>query len=134
VCAWDTAHALHFTVGDTGCGFDRDATPSGAGLSDMHDRIAALGGTLAVDSRPSHGTRLHGRVPDLAGRTRTTATPSRSGQSARRFRRPLGITRTRHEAPNLAAAKHHRHYQQADPGNSLSGLLSTPGVTAPDAG
>ena len=30
----------------------------------MHDRIAAVGGTLAVDSRPSHGTRLHGTVPN----------------------------------------------------------------------
>jgi signal transduction histidine kinase len=64
VRAWDTAQALHFTVGDTGRGFDRNATPSGAGLSNMHDRIAAIGGTLAVDSRPSHGTRLHGSVPD----------------------------------------------------------------------
>jgi signal transduction histidine kinase len=64
VRAWDTAHALHFTVSDTGCGFDPDGTPSGAGLTNMHDRIVAVGGTLAVDSRPSHGTRLHGSVPD----------------------------------------------------------------------
>jgi signal transduction histidine kinase len=64
VRAWDTAQALHFTVCDTGRGFDPDATPSGAGLSNMHDRIAAVGGTLAVDSRPSRGTRLHGSVPD----------------------------------------------------------------------
>ena len=64
VRAWDTAQALHFTVCDTGCGFDPNRTPSGAGLSNMHDRIAAVGGTLAVDSRPSHGTRLHGSVPD----------------------------------------------------------------------
>jgi signal transduction histidine kinase len=64
VCAWDTAQAVHFTVCDTGFGFDRNGTPSGAGLSNMHDRIAAVGGTLAVDSRPSHGTRLHGSVPD----------------------------------------------------------------------
>jgi signal transduction histidine kinase len=64
VRVWDTAQALHFTVGDTGCGFDPKATPSGAGLSNMHDRIAAVGGTRAVDSRPSHGTRLHGTVPN----------------------------------------------------------------------
>jgi signal transduction histidine kinase len=64
VRAWDTARALHFTVSDTGCGFDRNGTPGGAGLNNMHDRIAAVGGTLAVDSRPAHGTRLHGRVPD----------------------------------------------------------------------
>jgi signal transduction histidine kinase len=70
---WDTAHALHFTVGDTGCGFDPNRTPSGAGLSNMHDRIAAVGGTLAVDSKPTHGTRLHGSVPDpWPGRSRMT--------------------------------------------------------------
>jgi len=63
VHAWDTAQALHFTVSDTGCGFDPNRTPTGAGLSNMHDRIAAVGGTLAVDSRPSHGTRIHGSVP-----------------------------------------------------------------------
>jgi signal transduction histidine kinase len=64
VRAWDTAQALHFTVSDTGCGFDPKRTPSGAGLSNMHDRIAAVDGTLTVDSRPSRGTRLHGRIPD----------------------------------------------------------------------
>jgi signal transduction histidine kinase len=64
VRAWDTAQALHFTISDTGRGFDPNETASGAGLSNMHDRIAAVGGTLAVHSRPSHGTRLHGSVPD----------------------------------------------------------------------
>jgi Histidine kinase len=33
VRAWDTAQALHFTVCDTGCGFDPNGTPSGAGLN-----------------------------------------------------------------------------------------------------
>jgi signal transduction histidine kinase len=64
VRAWDTAQALHFTVSDTGCGFDPKRTRTGAGLSNMHDRIAAVGGILTVDSRPSQGTRLHGSVPD----------------------------------------------------------------------
>jgi signal transduction histidine kinase len=79
VRAWDTAQALHFTVSDTGCGFDPDGTPTGAGLSNMHDRIAAVGGTLAVDSRPSQGTRLHGRVPDPWPR-------AAAGQRTPRFR------------------------------------------------
>ena len=64
VRAWDAARALHFAVGDTGRGFDPNRTPSGVGLSNMHDRIAAVGGTLVVESRPSHGTRLHGSFPD----------------------------------------------------------------------
>jgi signal transduction histidine kinase len=63
VRAWDTPRALHFTIGDTGCGFDPKGTPNGAGLTNMRDRVAAVGGTLAVYSRPSHGTRLHGTIP-----------------------------------------------------------------------
>lgn len=64
VDARDTADALHFTVCDTGCGFSPDRTSSGAGMTNMRDRIAALGGTLSVDSGPSRGTRLHCSVPD----------------------------------------------------------------------
>jgi hypothetical protein len=30
----------------------------------MRDRIAAVGGTLAIDSAPGRGTRVHGSVPD----------------------------------------------------------------------
>jgi signal transduction histidine kinase len=88
VRAWDTGQALHFTVSDTGRGFDPNRTPSGTGLSNMHDRIAAVGGTLAVDSIPSQGTRLHGRVPDpwpVAAAERRP--PAVSGASARRSRR-----------------------------------------------
>jgi signal transduction histidine kinase len=64
VDAWDTVHELHFTVSDTGCGFDPSRAPAGAGLTNMRDRVTALGGTLTVDSSPQHGTRLHGSVPD----------------------------------------------------------------------
>jgi signal transduction histidine kinase len=64
VRAWDTPQGLRFDIGDTGRGFDLSRTPAGAGLGNMRDRIAALGGTLAVDSSPSHGTRVHGSVPD----------------------------------------------------------------------
>jgi signal transduction histidine kinase len=63
VDAWETADALHFTICDTGRGFDPDRTSSGAGMTNMRDRITAIGGTLAVNSRPLHGTRIHGCVP-----------------------------------------------------------------------
>jgi hypothetical protein len=46
-----------------GCGFDPNRTPNGTGLTNMHDRIAAVGGTLVVHSRPSRGTRLHATIP-----------------------------------------------------------------------
>ena len=91
--AWDTAQALHFTVSDTGCGFDPDGTPTGAGLSNMHDRVAAVGGTLAIDSRPSHGTRLHGSVPD-PGRVQP-----QDGD-------PAAFAPVRRSPPILAASRH----------------------------
>jgi signal transduction histidine kinase len=60
----DTGGALDFTVCDSGAGFDPAETQVGAGIANMRDRIAAVGGTLAVDSAPARGTRVHGSVPD----------------------------------------------------------------------
>src|SRR4051812_23121181 len=60
----DTGGALDFTVADSGAGFDPAAAQVGAGIANMRDRIAAVGGTLAVDSAPARGTRVHGSVPD----------------------------------------------------------------------
>ena len=60
----DTGGALDFTVCDSGAGFDPAKTQLGAGIANMRDRIAAVGGTLAVDSAPARGTRVHGSVPD----------------------------------------------------------------------
>ena len=60
----DTGDALDFTVCDTGAGFDPAKTQVGAGIANMRDRIANVGGTLAVDSAPARGTRVHGSVPD----------------------------------------------------------------------
>ena len=54
---------LQFSVEDNGSGFDPAATPRGAGLQNMADRIAALGGTLEVRSAPGQGTTVTGRVP-----------------------------------------------------------------------
>jgi signal transduction histidine kinase len=60
----DTGGALSFRVCDSGAGFDPDETQVGAGIANMRDRIAAVGGTLAIDSAPARGTRVHGSVPD----------------------------------------------------------------------
>jgi signal transduction histidine kinase len=119
VRAWDTAQALHFTVCDTGCGFDRNGTPSGAGLRNMHDRIAAVGGTLSVYSRPSHGTRLHGSVPDpwpggAAGRRRPGFRAPRPPISAVSRHNPG----PRHKPTIAAATNQHRCDQQNASGNS----------------
>jgi signal transduction histidine kinase len=56
-------HDLVFEVADDGRGFDAERTPMGSGLQNMADRLAALGGTLAVKSRPGSGTTIEGRIP-----------------------------------------------------------------------
>ena len=54
---------LTFEVSDDGKGFDPERTPTGAGLQNMADRLAAQGGSLAVRSQPGRGTTVSGRLP-----------------------------------------------------------------------
>ena len=60
----DTGDALRFTVRDSGAGFDPSRTRAGSGIAHMRDRLAAIGGTLTIDSAPAQGTRVSGHVPD----------------------------------------------------------------------
>jgi signal transduction histidine kinase len=53
---------LAVEVADDGAGFEVDAVRLG-GLRGLSDRIGAVGGTIAVDSSPGHGTRLTARLP-----------------------------------------------------------------------
>jgi signal transduction histidine kinase len=64
ICLSDTGDALRFAVCDSGAGFDPDQTPTGTGITNMRDRIAAVGGTLTLYSTPGRGTRVEGSVPD----------------------------------------------------------------------
>ncbi len=52
---------LRMTVSDDGVG--GAAASTGTGLSGMHDRVAAHGGTLAIDSPPGAGTRIQVVLP-----------------------------------------------------------------------
>jgi signal transduction histidine kinase len=52
---------LVVTVSDDGVG--GAAIDRGSGLRGLLDRVAAVGGTLAVDSPPGRGTRLTARIP-----------------------------------------------------------------------
>jgi signal transduction histidine kinase len=52
-----------FTVGDDGAGFDPSATDPGSGLQGMADRMAAVGGGIAVTSSPGSGTTVSGSAP-----------------------------------------------------------------------
>jgi signal transduction histidine kinase len=55
-----TAHAddptLTLTISDTGRGFDPAATATG--LTNMTDRLSAIGGHLVIHTAPGHGTRI----------------------------------------------------------------------------
>ena len=54
--------ALVFEIADDGCGFAHTGQPEG-GLRRIGDRVEALGGQFAVDSRSGHGTRVSGSLP-----------------------------------------------------------------------
>lgn len=54
---------LRFEVEDDGSGFDPTVTPRGSGLTNMADRLEALGGAVDIDSAPGTGTRITGNVP-----------------------------------------------------------------------
>jgi signal transduction histidine kinase len=64
---WHEDGSLRFEVSDSGAGFDAGTVASGNGLVNMRDRIEAVGGELAVASRPTHGTSVRGRVPVTGG-------------------------------------------------------------------
>ncbi len=52
---------LTFEVTDNGLGFDVGTVALGAGLHNMHDRLASLGGSLTIDA--GRGTRITGVIP-----------------------------------------------------------------------
>lgn len=55
---------LHLEVADDGVGFDTQvAYPGHLGLTSMHERITALGGTLSISSTLGVGTSVNVRVP-----------------------------------------------------------------------
>jgi signal transduction histidine kinase len=54
---------LRFEVRDDGRGFDVDHRNSGHGLTNIRDRLLAVGGDLVVESTPGRGTRIAGTIP-----------------------------------------------------------------------
>ena len=55
--------SLEFVVQDDGAGFDPAQTAKGSGLTNMTDRIDALGGTLEITSAAGTGTLVSGSLP-----------------------------------------------------------------------
>ena len=77
---------LVFSVTDAGPGFDPNKVRRGSGLTNMADRVAALGGQLECISAPGQGTTITGQVParpPMGDRTGEVAAPLPAGSSAR---------------------------------------------------
>jgi signal transduction histidine kinase len=55
--------SLGFEVRDDGAGFTDADLNGGAGLTNMRDRVAAVGGELEITSTPGRGTTVAGSVP-----------------------------------------------------------------------
>ena len=61
--ARETEDALLFEVADNGSGLDPARTAFGAGLTNMRDRLEAIGGGLRIESTVGRGTRVVGTIP-----------------------------------------------------------------------
>lgn len=60
---WQEATRLFFEIRDSGCGFDPAEANRGAGVTNMRDRIEAVGGNLTITSSPGRHTSVRGAVP-----------------------------------------------------------------------
>ncbi|HEY6605097.1 MAG TPA: histidine kinase, partial [Gaiellaceae bacterium] len=58
----DDGAALRFAVRDDGIGFAAGGIAAGQGLTNMRDRLAAVGGELAIESAPGEGTSVLGVI------------------------------------------------------------------------
>jgi signal transduction histidine kinase len=56
VKAHGDARTLNLSISDTGRGFD--SAVMGHGLTNMTDRLSAIGGQLVIEAAPGHGTRI----------------------------------------------------------------------------
>ena len=63
VRVWENGRALLFEVGDDGAGLDPILDGRGTGLTNMRDRLGAVGGELRIESTVGRGTRVIGAIP-----------------------------------------------------------------------
>ena len=59
----DDGGDLSFEVTDDGSGFDTGSGLAGVGVTNMRDRVGAIGGSLTIDSSPGSGTTVSGSIP-----------------------------------------------------------------------
>jgi len=55
--------AMEIVIADNGKGFDSSTSNQGNGLKNLRDRLAKLGGSCVVESRPGNGTIVRMRLP-----------------------------------------------------------------------
>jgi signal transduction histidine kinase len=67
---WEQEGALVFEVADDGVGLDPGGSGRGAGMANMQDRLAGVGGTVRVESPAGGGTKVVGAIPLSAIRAR----------------------------------------------------------------
>jgi signal transduction histidine kinase len=60
---YEDEDALLFEVADDGPGLDPARATFGAGLTNMRDRLEAIGGDLRIESTIGRGTRVVGTIP-----------------------------------------------------------------------
>jgi signal transduction histidine kinase len=60
---WEEEGGLLFEVADDGSGLDFARGGVGTGLTNMRDRLGAIGGSLRIESAPGRGTRVIGAIP-----------------------------------------------------------------------
>ena len=81
---WERDRRLYFEIADDGVGYDAEsALHAGQGLANMSDRIAALGGTLAVESTPGRGTTVRANIPVDDATTQRDGPVAHSGADGR---------------------------------------------------
>lgn len=64
---WREPQVVHFSIVDDGVGFASRRGRRDVGLTNMVDRIGAVGGSLDIRSAPGEGTTVEGRVAVEAG-------------------------------------------------------------------
>jgi signal transduction histidine kinase len=74
---------LRFSVTDDGPGFWKDRVRLGAGMINMRDRMAAVGGELKIRSAPGQGTSILGQIPLTPGSVEPTLPRAKAGHRTR---------------------------------------------------
>ena len=59
---WEQEGTVCFEVSDDGPGIDPNGKP-GAGLTNMRDRVGAIGGSVEIGAANGSGTAVRGSIP-----------------------------------------------------------------------